>query len=55
MLLDQVTSSLLKENNILFGVSLDGNKHYSKSNRKGLNYEKVINNICDIINKDFLV
>lgn len=53
MLLDQKTSSLLKKNNILFGVSLDGNKHYSKSNRKGLDYEKVINNIYNIINKEF--
>ncbi len=53
MLLDKKTSTLLKENNILFGVSLDGDKRYSESNRTGLDYNKVIKNIHDISNKDF--
>ena len=53
MLLDEETSSLLKRNQILFGVSLDGGKEKSEEHRKGLNYDIVIENINNIENKDF--
>lgn len=53
MLLTPKVSSLLKKNNILFGVSLDGEKKISELNRTGLNYEKVSENINNLENKDF--
>lgn len=53
MLLDEETSSLLKRNQILFGVSLDGEKEKSENIRNGLNYDLVARNITKINNKDF--
>ena len=53
MLLTPKVSSLLKKNNILFGVSLDGEKEISELNRTGLNYDKVSQNINNLENKDF--
>ena len=53
MLLDEETSSLLKRNQILFGVSLDGEKEKSENIRNGLNYDSVAKNISKIENKDF--
>lgn len=53
MLLTKEVSKLLKENNILYGVSLDGNKIASEQNRLGLDYDLVSKNIVDIENKQF--
>lgn len=53
MLLEPKISSLLKQSGILFGVSLDGNKAKSEKSRRGLDYEKVCENIQKIENKDF--
>lgn len=53
MLLTKEVSKLLKENNILYGVSLDGNKIVSEQNRLGLDYDLVSKNIVDIENKQF--
>ena len=53
MLLTKDVSKLLKENNILYGVSLDGNKIASEQNRLGLDYDLVSKNIVDIENKQF--
>lgn len=53
MLLTKAVSKLLKENNILYGVSLDGNKIESEQNRLGLDYDLVSKNIGDIENKQF--
>ena len=53
MLLTKEISDKLKANNILFGVSLDGKKEQSESNRVGLDYDLVSKNISDIENKQF--
>jgi uncharacterized protein len=53
MLLTKEVSKLLKENNVLYGVSLDGNKIASEQNRLGLDYDLVSKNIVDIENKQF--
>lgn len=53
MLLTPKVSKILKENMILFGVSLDGPKRQSEYVRRGLNYDKVVENINAMENKDF--
>lgn len=53
MLLTKEIGALLREKQILFGVSLDGEKEISEKNRTGLNYDLVAKNIEQLENKDF--
>lgn len=57
-LLNSITAKILQENNILFGVSLDGNKEIHNLHRKNKNgedtYDFIIDNIRSINNRDYI-
>jgi uncharacterized protein len=48
--LDEKTSAFFKQNDILFGISIDGDVNLSQVNRKGQSLKKVFQNISNISN-----